>query len=134
MLVTLIRRYSKPYLPYILAVIAFQLASTIAALYLPSLNAQIIDEGVSRGDTDFIWRTGAVMLLVAFLQVGTAIAGVYFGSKTAMAVFEPTYTPAMAVPTRRKATRSMTAPERQMKSVSPRETPSSMIWALRLGR
>ncbi|MFC9351400.1 ABC transporter ATP-binding protein [Arthrobacter sp. NPDC057013] len=86
MLVTLIRRYSRPYLPYILAVIAFQLASTIAALYLPSLNAQIIDEGVSRGDTDFIWRTGAVMLLVAFLQVGTATAGVYFGSKTAMAV------------------------------------------------
>ena len=62
MLLTLIRRYSKPYMPYIAAVIVFQLASTIAALYLPSLNAQIIDEGVSRGDTDFIWRTGAVML------------------------------------------------------------------------
>ncbi len=86
MLVTLIRRYSKPYMPYIVAVIVFQLASTIAALYLPSLNAQIIDEGVSRGDTDFIWRTGGVMLVVAFIQVGTAIAGVYFGSKTAMAV------------------------------------------------
>ena len=86
MLLTLIRRYSKPYTPYIVAVIVFQLASTIAALYLPSLNAQIIDEGVSRGDTDFIWRTGAVMLLVALVQVGAAIAGVYFGSKTAMAV------------------------------------------------
>ncbi len=86
MLLTLIRRYSKPYTPYIVAVIVFQLASTIAALYLPSLNAQIIDEGVSRGDTDFIWRTGAVMLLVAIVQVGTAIAGVYYGSKTAMAV------------------------------------------------
>jgi ATP-binding cassette subfamily B multidrug efflux pump len=86
MLLTLIRRYSKPYAPYILAVIFFQLASTIAALYLPSLNARIIDEGVSRGDTDFIWRTGAVMLLVAFVQVGTAIAGVYFGSKAAMAL------------------------------------------------
>ena len=86
MLVTLIRRYSKPYMPYILAVIAFQLASTIAALYLPSLNAQIIDEGVSRGDTDFIWRTGGVMLVVAFIQVGAAIAGVYYGSKTAMAM------------------------------------------------
>ncbi|BAS13813.1 uncharacterized ABC transporter ATP-binding protein Mb1304c [Arthrobacter sp. Hiyo8] len=49
MLVTLIRRYSKPYLPQILAVIIFQLASTIATLYLPSLNAKIIDEGVSRG-------------------------------------------------------------------------------------
>lgn len=86
MLVTLIRRFSKPYLPYIVAVIAFQLASTIAALYLPSLNARIIDEGVSRGDTDFIWRTGGMMLLVAFVQVGAAIAGVYFGSKTAMAI------------------------------------------------
>ncbi|KRE50529.1 multidrug ABC transporter ATP-binding protein [Arthrobacter sp. Soil736] len=86
MLVTLIRRYSKPYMPYIFAVIAFQLASTIAALYLPSLNAQIIDEGVSRGDIDFIWRTGGIMLVVAFIQVGTAIAGVYFGSKAAMAV------------------------------------------------
>ena len=86
MLLTLIRRFSRPYTPLILAVVGFQLASTIAALYLPSLNAQIIDEGVARGDTDFIWRTGAVMLLVAFVQVGTAIAGVYFGSKTAMAL------------------------------------------------
>ncbi|QDG65986.1 ABC transporter ATP-binding protein [Pseudarthrobacter sp. NIBRBAC000502772] len=86
MLLTLIRRYSKPYMPYIVAVVVFQLASTIAALYLPSLNAQIIDEGVSRGDTDFIWRTGSVMLLVAIVQVATAIAGVFYGSKTAMAV------------------------------------------------
>lgn len=86
MLFTLIRRYSKPYMPYIVAVVIFQLTSTIAALYLPSLNAQIIDKGVSLGDTDFIWRTGGVMLLVAFVQVGAAIAGVYFGSKAAMAV------------------------------------------------
>ena len=85
MLVTLMRRYSKPYLPYIAAVVIFQLASTIAALYLPSLNAQIIDEGVSRGDTDYIWRTGGIMLGVALVQVATAIAGVYFGSKAAMA-------------------------------------------------
>src|SRR6478736_6620897 len=85
MLLTLIRRYSRPYLPFIAAVVVFQLASTIAALYLPSLNAQIIDEGVSRGDTDYIWRTGALMLGVALVQVVTAIAGVYFGSKAAMA-------------------------------------------------
>lgn len=86
MLVTLIRRYSKPYLPQILAVLIFQLASTIATLYLPSLNAKIIDEGVSRGDTEFIWRTGALMLAVAFGQVLTAIAAVYFGARTAMAI------------------------------------------------
>ena len=86
MLVTLIRRYSKPYLPQIVAVLIFQLASTIATLYLPSLNAKIIDEGVSRGDTDFIWRTGALMLAVALGQVLTAIAAVYFGARTAMAI------------------------------------------------
>ncbi|BCW34978.1 multidrug ABC transporter ATP-binding protein [Arthrobacter sp. StoSoilA2] len=86
MLVTLIRRYSKPYLPQIVAVLIFQLASTIATLYLPSLNAKIIDEGVSRGDTDFIWRTGAMMLAVALGQVLTAVAAVYFGARTAMAI------------------------------------------------
>ncbi|MBO9705669.1 MAG: ABC transporter ATP-binding protein, partial [Arthrobacter sp.] len=67
MLLTLIKRYSKPYLGQILAVLLFQLGSTIAALYLPSLNAQIIDQGVSKGDTDYIWRTGSVMLMVAFI-------------------------------------------------------------------
>jgi ATP-binding cassette, subfamily B, multidrug efflux pump len=86
MLINLVRHYARPYLPYVLAVVVLQLASTIAALYLPSLNAQIIDEGVSRGDTDYIWNTGAVMLGVSFVQVATAIAGVYFGSKAAMAV------------------------------------------------
>lgn len=86
MLVTLIRRYSKPYVPQILAVIIFQLASTIATLYLPSLNAKIIDEGVSRGDTNYIWQTGALMLAVALGQVIAAIAGVYFGSRVAMAM------------------------------------------------
>ncbi|OFI37615.1 multidrug ABC transporter ATP-binding protein [Arthrobacter sp. SW1] len=86
MLLTLIRRYSKPYLPQILAVIIFQLASTIATLYLPSLNAKIIDEGVAKGDTGFIWQTGALMLAVAFGQVITAVAGVYFGSRVAMSM------------------------------------------------
>lgn len=86
MLVTLIRRYSKPYLPQIVAVLFFQLASTIATLYLPSLNAKIIDEGVSRGDTDFIWQTGALMLAVALGQVLSAIIAVYFGARMAMAI------------------------------------------------
>ncbi|MFK0041164.1 ABC transporter ATP-binding protein [Paenarthrobacter sp. NPDC090517] len=86
MLVTLIRRYSKPYLPQIVAVLIFQLASTIATLYLPSLNAKIIDEGVSRGDTDFIWQTGVLMLGVALGQVLTAIIAVYFGARVAMAI------------------------------------------------
>jgi ATP-binding cassette, subfamily B, multidrug efflux pump len=86
MLLRLIRGYSKPYVPAILAVMVLQLASTIATLYLPSLNARIIDDGVARGDTDYIWRTGALMLAVCLAQVVTAIAAVYFGAKAAMAV------------------------------------------------
>ncbi|MFF5792593.1 ABC transporter ATP-binding protein [Paeniglutamicibacter sp. NPDC012692] len=86
MLLKLILRYSKPYKGWIAAVLFFQLATTIATLYLPSLNARIIDTGVVKGDTDFIWRTGGVMLAVAFVQVFTAIAAVYFGAKTAMAI------------------------------------------------
>ncbi|BCT75140.1 multidrug ABC transporter ATP-binding protein [Sinomonas cyclohexanicum] len=85
MLLTLIRRYSARYWPWILAVVVFQLATTIATLYLPSINAQIIDQGVAKGDTDYIWRQGALMLGIALAQVVTAIAAVYFGSKTAMA-------------------------------------------------
>ena len=86
MLFRLIVQYSKPYSAWIAAVLGFQLATTIATLYLPSLNARIIDEGVATGDTAFIWNTGAVMLGVAFVQVLTAIAAVYFGAKTAMAI------------------------------------------------
>ncbi|GAA4364003.1 ABC transporter ATP-binding protein [Paeniglutamicibacter cryotolerans] len=86
MLFQLITRTAKPYTPWIIAVLIFQLATTIATLYLPSLNAQIIDKGVVQGDIDFIWRTGAVMLTVAFIQVVTAIVAVYFGAKTAMAI------------------------------------------------
>ena len=85
-LVALTLRHAKPYSAWIVGVFILQLVSTIAALYLPSLNAQIIDKGVSTGDTDFIWSTGITMLVVCLVQVLTAIGGVYFGAKTAMAV------------------------------------------------
>ena len=86
MLIKLVRHYIRPYLSLVLAVVILQLAATIAALYLPSLNAQIIDQGVARGDTEYIWNTGMVMLGVSLVQVTTAIAAVWFGSKAAMAV------------------------------------------------
>ena len=84
MLLRILRTYTRAYRPWIIAVLLFQLASTIATLYLPSLNAHIIDQGVARGDTDFIWRTGGVMLAVAFVQVIAAVIAVYCGSRTAM--------------------------------------------------
>jgi ATP-binding cassette subfamily B multidrug efflux pump len=86
MLMHLIRQFVRPYVSLVLAVVVLQLASTIAALYLPSLNAQIIDEGVARGDTGYIWNTGIVMLGVSLVQVAAAVAAVYCGSTAAMAV------------------------------------------------
>ncbi|ALG30279.1 multidrug ABC transporter ATP-binding protein [Glutamicibacter halophytocola] len=86
MLLKLILKHSKPYTGWIIAVIILQLATTMATLYLPSLNAKIIDVGVRTADIDYIWRTGGLMLMVALVQVATAVAAVYFGAKTAMSV------------------------------------------------
>lgn len=75
---------SKPYTGYVIAVLLLQALSTAATLYLPSLNAKIIDRGVAQVDIDYIWRTGGIMLIVAFIQVSAAIAAIWFGSRTAM--------------------------------------------------
>ena len=83
-LISLTLRHAKQYWPYLVAVLVLQLLSTIAALTLPSLNAQIIDKGIAQGDTDFIWRTGGTMLIVSLGQVLTAVAAVYFGARTSM--------------------------------------------------
>nr|WP_256478119.1 ABC transporter ATP-binding protein [Corynebacterium stercoris] len=62
-----------------------QLITALATLYLPDLNAAIIDNGVAKGDVDYIWATGLVMLVVAFVQVIAAIGATWFASKAAMA-------------------------------------------------
>ncbi|MEJ4106993.1 ABC transporter ATP-binding protein [Corynebacterium accolens] len=85
-LVRILFTRSAPYTLYVIAVLILQALSTAATLYLPSLNAKIIDEGVSKGDIDYIWRTGGIMLVVAFVQVITAIGAVWCGSRTAMGV------------------------------------------------
>ncbi|MEE1617777.1 ABC transporter ATP-binding protein [Brachybacterium sp. J153] len=86
MLWTLLRRHLRPYVPHVIAVAVLQLATVLATLYLPSLNADIIDNGVATGDTDYIWRVGGIMMIVAIVQVITAIASVWFGARTAMGV------------------------------------------------
>ena len=83
-LLRLLSRHARPYRGAMLAVVLLQTITTAATLYLPSLNAKIIDEGVSQGDVPFIWRTGGVMLAVAFVQVIAACAAVWFGSRAAM--------------------------------------------------
>jgi ATP-binding cassette subfamily B multidrug efflux pump len=85
MLMRLLRTYLQPYRSMIIATIVLATLGTIGALYLPSLNAAIIDNGVATGNTAFIWRTGVIMLAVSAVQIVCSIGSVYFGAKTAMA-------------------------------------------------
>ena len=84
MLIRLLRLYLAPYRRQLMLVVILNLVGTMAALYLPSLNASIIDEGVAKGDTAFIWRTGRTMLAVSLVQIACSIVGVYLGAKVAM--------------------------------------------------
>ena len=84
MLITVLRSHLRPYRRWLGFVGGLQLVSTLAALYLPSLNADIIDNGVARGDTGYIMRIGAWMLAVSLVQIATSVASVYFGARTAM--------------------------------------------------
>ncbi|GHJ10199.1 multidrug ABC transporter ATP-binding protein [Micromonospora humidisoli] len=85
MLISLLRRYLRPYHRPLGLVVLLQFVGTMASLYLPSLNADIIDLGVARGDTDYIIRTGGWMLLVSLVQIACSVTAVYFGARTAMA-------------------------------------------------
>ncbi|MFT4306622.1 MAG: ABC transporter ATP-binding protein [Microbacterium sp.] len=84
MLGRLLVRYLRPGWPLIVGVLVFQVAQSLASLWLPTLNADIIDDGVIAGDVGYIWSTGLVMLLVSLAQIVCAIVAVYFGSRLAM--------------------------------------------------
>lgn len=84
MLWKLLVEYLRPHRPLLAAVVVFQLAQSIASLYLPTLNADIIDQGVARGDTGYIMSTGSFMLLITLAQIVCAVIAVYFGAKAAM--------------------------------------------------
>lgn len=84
MLVTLLKTHLGKYKTTLIAVMVLQLVQTTASLYLPSLNANVIDKGIVRGDTGYIWSTGTLMLGITVIQIGFAIAAVYYGSRAAM--------------------------------------------------
>ncbi|MCV7091595.1 ABC transporter ATP-binding protein [Mycobacterium interjectum] len=84
MLLALLRQYIRPYRRLVAVLMTLQLTSTLASLYLPTVNAAIIDEGVAKGDADTIVRLGMVMLAVTGFQVLCAVGAVYFGSRTGM--------------------------------------------------
>jgi ATP-binding cassette subfamily B protein len=85
-LIRLLRRYIAPYRRQIAIVTAILLLQSVGNLYLPNLNADIINNGVAKGDTDYIWRTGAVMLGITLVLGLFAIVAVYFASQASMSV------------------------------------------------
>ncbi|QWZ08250.1 ABC transporter ATP-binding protein/permease [Nocardioides panacis] len=85
MLIRILKEYLAAYRRPLSLVVLLQFVGTMAALYLPSLNADIIDSGVARGDTGYIVRTGATMLMVSLVQILCSGAAVYVGARTAMA-------------------------------------------------
>ena len=84
MLAGLLRRFLRPYRRWLLAVVVLQLIGTMASLYLPTLNADIIDNGIAKGDTGYILGTGGAMLSVSMVQIVCSLIAVYFGARTAM--------------------------------------------------
>jgi ATP-binding cassette subfamily B protein len=85
-LIRLLRVHLRPYRTAIWLVVLFQFVQTLATLYLPTLNADIIDNGVVLGDTGYVMRIGGAMLGITLLQIAAQVVAVYFGARTAMAV------------------------------------------------
>jgi ATP-binding cassette subfamily B multidrug efflux pump len=83
--ISLLRTYLRPYRRALALVVALLVVQALATLYLPALNGDIINNGVAKGDTDYIISTGALMLGISLLVVVASIIAVYWGSKTGMA-------------------------------------------------
>ena len=86
MLVKLLREFLRPYKGPIAFIVGLQFLATLAMLYLPTLNADIIDTGVLTGNSGYIWRTGGIMLAITLGQILCQICAVYLAARTAMAV------------------------------------------------
>ncbi|MBT2440242.1 ABC transporter ATP-binding protein [Streptomyces sp. ISL-36] len=86
MLIRLLRTHLGPYKKPIALLVLLQFLQTCASLYLPTLNADIIDNGVVDGDTGYILRFGALMIAVSVLQVVCNVGAVYYGARTASAL------------------------------------------------
>ncbi len=84
MLTRLLRTYLRAYSRELTAVVVLQLVATIAMLYLPTLNADIIDKGIARGDTDYIIDIGMWMIGISLVQVLCSIASSYFGARASL--------------------------------------------------
>lgn len=86
MLIRLLRAHLAPYKKPIALLVLLQFLQTCASLYLPTLNADIIDEGVVKGDTGYILSFGGIMIAVTVAQVVCNVGAVYYGARTASAL------------------------------------------------
>jgi ATP-binding cassette subfamily B multidrug efflux pump len=84
MLLRLLRERLAPYRTWLVLVVVFQFVGVVAMLYLPSLNADIVDNGVATGDTGYIVRVGVLMLVISLVQIVSSVSAVWFGARTAM--------------------------------------------------
>jgi ATP-binding cassette subfamily B multidrug efflux pump len=84
MLLALLRQYIRPYRRLVAVLMLMQVISTLASLYLPTVNAAIIDDGVAKGDTATIIRLGGLMLGVTGVQLLCSVGALYSGSRTGM--------------------------------------------------
>jgi ATP-binding cassette subfamily B multidrug efflux pump len=85
-LIKLLRSFLRPYGRPLALIVTLQLAATIATLYLPTLNAEIIDNGVVKGDTGYILTLGGIMLAISLGQIVCSVGAVFFSARTSMAV------------------------------------------------
>ena len=86
MLVRLLRTHLRPYTGLLVCVLVLQFAQVMASLYLPTLNADIIDKGVATGDSGYIWRMGAFMLGVSLAQGVCTVLATYLAARAAMSM------------------------------------------------
>src|SRR5205807_1402184 len=84
LVIPLLRRYLAPYKVPVTIVLGLLLVQAIGNLYLPTLNGDIINNGVAKGDTDYILRIGGVMLAASLVLAVASVVAVYFGARVAM--------------------------------------------------
>src|SRR3954453_10923403 len=84
MLMRLLRSHLRPYRRALYLIVALQTIQTSAALTLPTINARIVDNGILKGDTTYIWHMGAFMLAFSLIQNTFSIGAVYLGGRVAM--------------------------------------------------
>src|SRR5439155_9739122 len=76
-------RFMKPYRPILVLVVVLAFLQAMANLYLPTLFADIVDNGIIKGDTGYIWRTGGIMLLITLGGTIAAVVGIFYSSQVA---------------------------------------------------